>query len=247
MRTAHSLPYAVGRVSIQWSLCPGGLCPGGLCPGVSPSGVICPWDLCQGSPSHLGGLCLGGLCPEGSLSERPPQTETPPPLPVDRMTDSSKNINLPQTSFSGGKYTKCMQFFLNEWTLLSLNSIDQSEMLIGLIFWRCHCITLSLFENYRNESSLVMSHGVDFLQPSNPENHFTNGGWRRPIKWKSNDYPLHVLLQLVYTLVEFVSVSHSHSVEKTFLNTANWLINFSFHGSTIVLYSKCYIRLESIF
>ena len=47
---------------------------GGLC-----TGGLCP-----------GGLCPGSLCPEGDP-------------PVNRMTDTSKNITLPKTSFAGGK------------------------------------------------------------------------------------------------------------------------------------------------
>ena len=39
----------------------------------------------------------GGLCPGEGVSV---QRETPPP--VNRMTDASKNITLPQTSFAGG-------------------------------------------------------------------------------------------------------------------------------------------------
>ena len=113
-------------VSVQGDLCPGGglslsgrsLSRGGLCPGVSPSGGICPGGLCpRGSPSGRESLSRGSLSGRVSvqrgLCQEDPQTETTPP-PLDRMTDSSKNINLPQTSFAGGKYTKCMQFFLND-------------------------------------------------------------------------------------------------------------------------------------
>ena len=42
---------------------------------------------------HGRGACVGGAC----------MARTPPPTPVDRMTDACKNITLPQTSSAGGK------------------------------------------------------------------------------------------------------------------------------------------------
>ena len=44
--------------------------------------------------SLSGGICPGGLCPGGLCPVRPP--------PVNRITDASKNVTLPQTSFAGG-------------------------------------------------------------------------------------------------------------------------------------------------
>ena len=52
------------------------------------------WGLCPG------GLCLRGLCPGRGLCQGEPPDRDPP---VYRMTDMSKNITLPQTSFAGGK------------------------------------------------------------------------------------------------------------------------------------------------
>ena len=46
-----------------------------------------------------------GLCPGGVSVRETPWTETSPP-PVNRMTDASKNITLPQTSFAGGNKDK---------------------------------------------------------------------------------------------------------------------------------------------
>ena len=124
---------SLSGVSVQRCLHPDGICPGGLCPRGSLSG----WVSVQGS------LCLRAFSVQRGLCQEDPQDRDHHP-PMDRMIDSSKNINLPQTSFADGKYTKCMQFFLREWTLLLLNSIDQSEMLIVLILdvvtvLLCHC------------------------------------------------------------------------------------------------------------
>ena len=54
-------------------------------------------DLCPGGSLLEVALPKRWLYPEGSLSRG-----RPPPSPVDRMTDASKNITLPQTSFAGG-------------------------------------------------------------------------------------------------------------------------------------------------
>ena len=48
----------------------------------------------------------GGSPPGNPLGADPPQTRHPQeqtPLPVSRITDTCKNITLPQTSFAGGK------------------------------------------------------------------------------------------------------------------------------------------------
>ena len=116
MHTTHSLPYG-GRgslsrgglclgVSVQEFLCPGqslsrrisvlgGLCPRGLCPGGSLSrgplsrGVSVQRSLCPG------GLCPGVSLPRGSLSREGLPDRDPFPL-VNRITDTCKNITLPQ-------------------------------------------------------------------------------------------------------------------------------------------------------
>ena len=82
MRTACSLLYGGGLYPGR--LCPGGHCPGGLC---------------------TGGLCRGGLCASGGLYQGDPLERDPVPT-VDRMTDVSKNITLPQTSFADGNQKK---------------------------------------------------------------------------------------------------------------------------------------------
>ena len=51
------------------------------------------------------GSLSGGLCPEGSLSGESLSMRVSggrPHPPVNRMTDTSKNITFPQTSFAGG-------------------------------------------------------------------------------------------------------------------------------------------------
>ena len=49
-----------------------------------------------------GSLSRAGSLSRGSLSGRNPPDRDPSRL-VNRMTDASKNITLPQTSFAGGK------------------------------------------------------------------------------------------------------------------------------------------------
>ena len=104
MRTTHFLLYS-------WGLCPGGVSiQGGLCQGT--------WDQRQRPllKEH------GTRDRDPSWRNMGPETEIPSegtwdqaarqevtsykvPLPtVDRMTDASKNITLPQTSFAGDKY-----------------------------------------------------------------------------------------------------------------------------------------------
>ena len=51
-----------------------------------------------GGVRDRGGMRDRGVCVVGACMAR-----TPPPTPVDRMTDACKNITLPQTSFAGGK------------------------------------------------------------------------------------------------------------------------------------------------
>ena len=119
MRTARSLygggslskgglcPVGVcvqGRISVQWGLCPGegisvqGVCvQGGLCPG----GFFVQGGLCPGEVSVQGrSLPRGGLCPWGSLfggvSVQGGLPDRDPPPPVNRITDTCKNITLPQ-------------------------------------------------------------------------------------------------------------------------------------------------------
>ena len=82
------------EVSVQWGLCLGDSV-WGLCPEVSVQ-----WGLCLGD--SVWRLCPGdsvwGLCPgeEVSAWRNPPFSN-----PVNRMTDTSKNITLPQLSFAG--------------------------------------------------------------------------------------------------------------------------------------------------
>ena len=71
-----------GGVSVWGSLCSGGF----LSRCLSVQGVIVQVFTFQGP------LSRGEVCLEGD------------PLPPDRMTDASKNITLPKTSFVGGKY-----------------------------------------------------------------------------------------------------------------------------------------------
>ena len=108
-----------GGVSVQGGLCPRGslsgrslfrrsLSGGSLCRGVSVQGVSVYGSLCKGV-SVQGGLCpevsvQGGLCTGVSVQVGLCQGDLPrqrPPPPVDRMTDVSKNITFPQTSFAG--------------------------------------------------------------------------------------------------------------------------------------------------
>ena len=100
---------------------PGGLCLGGLCPGRSLrgggglSGHLYPWGSLSGGvsvqgwrvPPYLGegvsvhGVSIWGERVEGLCLGVSIQRETP--STVDRITDASKNITLPHTSFAGGK------------------------------------------------------------------------------------------------------------------------------------------------
>ena len=91
MRTARSLVYrecglCSGGVSVQGGFCPRGLCRGG--------------PLSRGVSVQEGSLCPGGLCPRGasvqgvSVQGDVTVREIPCP-PVNRMTDSCKNITLP--------------------------------------------------------------------------------------------------------------------------------------------------------
>ena len=70
-------------------------------------GVSVWWSLCPGLEGpYLGG---GGFLSRGSLSGGwrvsvwGSLSRGKPLPPVDRMTDASKNITLPHTSFAGGK------------------------------------------------------------------------------------------------------------------------------------------------
>ena len=71
--------------------------------------------VCSGG-IYLGGVCPGGCLPSGCLPRR-----CTPPTPVNRITDRCKNINLPQTSFAGGKYVKSHIVCSPEDNLNSLN------------------------------------------------------------------------------------------------------------------------------
>ena len=65
--------------------------------GVSAPGRCLLWDVCLVPEGGVPGPGGGG----GGI---PACTEADPPHSVNRMTDSCKNITLPQTSFAGGKY-----------------------------------------------------------------------------------------------------------------------------------------------
>ena len=92
--------YLQGGVPEQGGLtCQGGYLPRGvnLPGGYLPRGVNLPGGVpAQGGLPARGGTCQG----------------TPPIPPVNRMTDRSKNITLPQTSFAGGNNYDCYNFLL---------------------------------------------------------------------------------------------------------------------------------------
>ena len=82
---------------VQGSVCPWGV-QGEVC-----AGWVCIWvvGVCvQGYMSS--GLVSRGQCVSGGVHPPRPEADTSLP-PVDRMTDMSKNITLPQTSYAGGK------------------------------------------------------------------------------------------------------------------------------------------------
>ena len=104
--------------SSRMRILPGVVSGGGVSKGYLPRGV-----------SEEGGVCLGvyvqGVYTHQTQRQTPPpaypivcwdaqplpiaccDTHTPsPPFPVNRMTGRCKNITLPQTSFTGGKYVK---------------------------------------------------------------------------------------------------------------------------------------------
>ena len=94
----HSSRMRTGRsLTVCWSLLRGGcLLPGGSAPGGSaPGGCL------------LGGCMTRGVCSRGKSSA----SDTPPPPPVNRMTDRCKNITLATTSLRpvimdvGSKYS----------------------------------------------------------------------------------------------------------------------------------------------
>ena len=61
--------------------------------------------------STVRALPYRGVSVRGSLCQGdspPTHTDKDPFPPVDRMTDASKNITLPQTLFAGGKYIPCI-------------------------------------------------------------------------------------------------------------------------------------------
>ena len=69
--------------------------------------------ICAGKVSAQGGVYLGGVSQGGLSRGRMPRRVCIPacngadsPTPVNRITDRCKNINLPQTSFAGGKNPK---------------------------------------------------------------------------------------------------------------------------------------------
>ena len=122
-----------GGVSVQGGFCPGegflsrgrGLCPGGgvsvrgrgLCPGGGVS-VQGEGSLSGGGVSVQGGLCLCQVGPSG---------QRPPPSPVDRMTDTSKDISLPQTSFAALiNGTEVGYFLLMIWNSQTLKPIGEA-------------------------------------------------------------------------------------------------------------------------
>ena len=65
-------------------------------------GGVCAWQ---------GGVCAWqGVCVAGGAGIHTPLPRRAPP-PVERMTDTCRNITLPQTSFAGGKYSdNCTDF-----------------------------------------------------------------------------------------------------------------------------------------
>ena len=93
--------FCPGRVSVQDGLCSGG----SLSREVSVQGGLCPGRVSvQEISVQGGGGSLYSTETPSSLVNRMthtvPQTDTPL---VNRMTDVSKNITLPQTSYAGGK------------------------------------------------------------------------------------------------------------------------------------------------
>ena len=59
----------------------------------------------------MGGYLPGGYLPRGVYLLGVPAQVLPPP--VNRTTDRCKNITLPQTSFTGGKYKQKVEFSCN--------------------------------------------------------------------------------------------------------------------------------------
>ena len=108
MRTGRSLTVCWSLLSGGMSAPEGCLLPGGVCSrgvsdlGVSaPRGVSAPEGVCSGGFLLLGGLLPGGVCSQGVSAPGgggiPACTEADNP-PVDRITDTSKNITLARTS-----------------------------------------------------------------------------------------------------------------------------------------------------
>ena len=91
-------------MSALGGVCSGGVCSGGICSG----GVSAPGGVCSRGVSARGGVCSGG-CGIPACTEA--DTLTPP---VNRMTNSSKNITLATTSL---RPVKIEDF----WNLLLIN------------------------------------------------------------------------------------------------------------------------------
>ena len=101
--------------------------------GYLPRGCACPRECtCQGVYLPRGvparGVPARGVPAKGGIPARgvPARGCTCPgvpaqvPLPVNRITDTCKNITLPQTSFAGGKNV-CFHAACSLWCLLSIN------------------------------------------------------------------------------------------------------------------------------
>ena len=123
-------------------------------------------DVCSGGLSR-GGLCpgrvsvQGGLCPEGD----------PLPLPVNRITDVSKNITLPKTSFAGGKDFKSLLSEVIQWSSMRIFLIHSilclwtSFQCVPPTLYRTVGRSLSRGVSVRGES---LSRGVSFKETPFP-------------------------------------------------------------------------------
>ena len=119
----------VQGVSKGWGVCLGVCVKGGMCLGVSRD--LCVQRRCVSRgctpPGPRGGRHpgpRGGRHP-GPRGRHPGPRGRHPRPPVDRMTDTCKNITLPQTSFAGGKYRDSFSFltlFKHQLMLICLHS-----------------------------------------------------------------------------------------------------------------------------
>ena len=72
-------------------------------------------DRIPGAVSAQGGVCPGVSAQEGVTVWHLMHAGIHPPATVDRMTDTCKNITLPQTSFAGGNNTFLFSCDSMEW------------------------------------------------------------------------------------------------------------------------------------